>query len=238
MRLAITLGVMTVFGVIGSRAATNSRQQGAQTRIDSLTWLSGCWERRGQRGVTEEQWARPAGGTMRALTLVADRKGLLAADETVSTLSRRLVARGIESTPDSRRAYREMLFSTPGIGECISGVILHEETIRQRTAKGRAFPSLLAQQGIVPGIKVDAGKVPLALAPDDEVTVGLDGLAQRLDGYKAQGARFAKWRAVYHVSDTLPSRLAVEANAHALARYAAICQAQGVVPIEIGRAHV
>jgi fructose-bisphosphate aldolase class I len=166
-----------------------------------------------------------------AQALVADHKGLLAADETVSTLSRRLVARGIESTPDSRRAYREMLFSTPGIGECISGVILHEETIRQRTAKGWAFPGLLAHHGIVPGIKVDRGASPLSGALGEHITDGLDGLRDRVKDHAALGARFAKWRAVIVVSDTRPTRLCLRDNAHALGRYASICQEQGLVPI-------
>lgn len=166
-----------------------------------------------------------------AQALVVDGKGLLAADETVSRLSRRLVARGIESTPDSRRAYREMLFSTPGIGECISGVILHEEAIRQRTARGRAFPGLLAQQGIVPGITVDRGASRLSGSSGEHITEGLDGLRDRVRELAALGARFAKWRAVIVVSDTRPTRLCLRDNAHALGRYASICQEQGLVPI-------
>lgn len=163
--------------------------------------------------------------------LVQEGKGILAADESGPTIAKRFKAIGVESTESTRRAYRSTIFATPGLAQHISGIIFYEETLNQRADDGTPLPQRVAQQGIVPGIKVDAGKVPLALAPDDEVTEGLDGLAHRLDAYKAQGARFAKWRAVYHVSDTLPSRLAVEANAHALARYAAICQAQGVVPI-------
>jgi fructose-bisphosphate aldolase class I len=166
-----------------------------------------------------------------AQALVSDRKGLLAADETVSTLSRRLAARGIESTPDSRRAYREMLFTTPGIGECISGVILHDETIRQRSAKGSAFSGLLARQGLVSGIKVDRGASPLSGSSGEHITDGLDGLRDRVKEYAALGARFAKWRAVIVVSDTRPTRLCLRDNAHALARYAAICQELGLVPI-------
>ena len=166
-----------------------------------------------------------------AQALVADGKGLLAADETVSTLSRRLVARGIESTPDSRRAYREMLFSTPGIGGCISGVILHDETIRQGSAKGSTFAELLARQGIMPGIKVDRGASPLPGSSGEHITDGLDGLRDRVRDYAALGARFAKWRAVIVVSDTRPTPLCVRDNAHALARHAAICQAHGLVPI-------
>jgi fructose-bisphosphate aldolase class I len=163
--------------------------------------------------------------------LVRAGKGLLAADESSPTIAKRFKAVGVESTEESRRLWRSLLLSAPGLGEHISGVILYEETLLQRADDGTPLPQLLVRQGIVPGIKVDAGKIPLALAPGDEITQGLDGLAERLEGYKEQGARFAKWRAVYNVSDTLPSRLAVEANAQALARYAAICQQQGVVPI-------
>ena len=163
--------------------------------------------------------------------LVRPGKGILAADESGPTIAKRFKAIGVESTEENRRAYRELILGAPGLGEFISGVILYEETLGQRTVDGTPLPQLAARQGIVPGIKVDAGKIPLALAPGDEITQGLDGLAKRLDGYKEQGARFAKWRAVYNVSGTLPSRLAVEANAQALARYAAICQERGVVPI-------
>jgi fructose-bisphosphate aldolase class I len=163
--------------------------------------------------------------------LVRQGKGILAADESGPTIAKRFKAIGVESTEENRRAYRELILGAPGLGEFISGVILYEETLGQRTVDGTPLPQLAARQGIVPGIKVDAGKIPLALTPGDEITQGLDGLAKRLDGYKEQGARFAKWRAVYNVSGTLPSRLAVEANAQALARYAAICQERGVVPI-------
>ena len=163
--------------------------------------------------------------------LVQDGKGILAADESSPTIAKRFKAIGVDSTEANRRAYRSLIFATPGLGDFISGVILYEETLNQKADDGTPLPQLAARQGIVPGIKVDAGKIALALAPDDEVTEGLDGLGKRLEVYKSQGARFAKWRAVYHVSDTLPSSLAIEANAHALARYAAICQTQGVVPI-------
>jgi len=163
--------------------------------------------------------------------LVQRGKGILAADESSPTIAKRFKSIGVESMEENRRAYRHIMLSAPGLGEFISGVILFEETLGQRADDGTPLPQLAARQGIVPGIKVDAGKIPLALAPGDEITQGLDGLAKRLDGYKQQGARFAKWRAVYNVSDTLPSRLAVEANAEALARYAAICQELGVVPI-------
>lgn len=163
--------------------------------------------------------------------LVQKGKGILAADESGPTIAKRFKAIGVESTEENRRAYRALILGAPGLGEFVSGVILYEETLGQHADDGTPLPQLAARQGIVPGIKVDAGKIPLALAPGDEITQGLDGLAKRLAGYKQQGARFAKWRAVYNVSDTLPSRLAVEANAQALARYAAICQEQGVVPI-------
>ena len=158
-------------------------------------------------------------------------KGILAADESGPTIAKRFKAIGVESTEENRCAYRSLLLATPGLGDYISGVILYEETLAQRAGDGEALSALATRQGIVPGIKVDAGKIPLALSPGDEITQGLDGLAQRLEGYKQQGARFAKWRAVYNVSDLLPGRAAVLANAEALARYAAICQEAGVVPI-------
>ena len=163
--------------------------------------------------------------------IVQTGKGILAADESGPTIAKRFKTIGVESTEENRRAYRTLLLSTPGLGQYVSGVILYEETLTQRSDDGEPLPQLAARQGIVPGIKVDAGKIPLALAPGDEITQGLDGLAERLEGYKKHGARFAKWRAVYNVSDTLPGRAAIEANAEALARYAAICQEHGVVPI-------
>lgn len=163
--------------------------------------------------------------------LVQDGKGLLAADESGPTIAKRFKTIAVESTEENRRVWRTLLLSTPGLGEFVSGVILYEETLGQRADDGTPLPELAARQQIVPGIKVDAGKIPLALAPGDEITQGLDGLAARLDGYQRQGARFAKWRAVYNVSATLPGHAAIEANAEALARYAAICQEAGVVPI-------
>ena len=163
--------------------------------------------------------------------LVQKGKGILAADESSPTMAKRFKSIGVESTEENRRAYRCMLFATPGLGDFISGVILFEETLGQQADDGTPLPQLIARQGIVAGIKVDAGKIPLALAPGDEITQGLDGLASASTDTKQQGARFAKWRAVYKISDTLPSRPAIEANAEALARYAAICQEQGVVPI-------
>jgi fructose-bisphosphate aldolase class I len=166
-----------------------------------------------------------------AQALVAGGKGILAADETVPTVTKRLDALKIESTPDSRRAYREMFFTTPGIAEFISGVIMQDETIRQKNSQGTPLAELLAQQGIMPGIKVDNGAKALAGSPGENITEGLDGLRDRLKEYRERGARFAKWRAVIAVSDTLPSAACVNVNAHALARYAALCQEQGVVPI-------
>lgn len=159
-------------------------------------------------------------------------KGILAADESNPTMAKRLKAIDVESTEENRRSYRSLMLSTEGIGEFISGVILFEETLGQKGDDGTPLPEVAARNGVVPGIKVDKGKGLLAGAPGDEITKGLDGLDERLEGYKAQGARFAKWRCVYNISDTPhPSRLAVEANAEVLARYAAICQAQGIVPI-------
>jgi fructose-bisphosphate aldolase class I len=166
-----------------------------------------------------------------AQALVAGGKGILAADETVPTVTKRLDALQIHSTADSRRAYREMFFTTPGIAEYIGGVIMQDETIRQNSSKGTAMAGLLAEQGIVPGIKVDNGAKPLAGSPGENITEGLDGLRERLHEYREMGARFAKWRAVIAVSDTLPSAACVNVNAHALARYAVLCQEQGVVPI-------
>ena len=166
-----------------------------------------------------------------AATLVADGKGILAADESVATATRRFDTVGIRSTEQSRRAYREMLFTTPGAAEFISGVILYDETIRQKSSDGTPLAEVLSSQGIVPGIKVDTGAEPLAGAPEETVTEGLDGLRNRLLEYHGMGARFAKWRAVIRITDTLPSVACMSANAHALGRYAALCQEQHVVPI-------
>ncbi|WP_018403141.1 class I fructose-bisphosphate aldolase [Marinobacter gelidimuriae] len=163
--------------------------------------------------------------------LVQPGKGILAADESLPTIAKRFDAVGVESTEDKRREYRSLIFATPGLGEFVSGVILFEETLGQNSLDNVPITKLLESQGIVPGIKVDTGKKPLINAPGDEITYGLDGLDDRLEIYKNQGARFAKWRAVYNVSGTLPSRQAVEANAEMLARYAALCQSKGIVPI-------
>jgi len=163
--------------------------------------------------------------------LLASGKGILAADETVPTLTRRFDALGIGSTEDSRCAYREMLFATPGADEFISGAILQDETIHQKSSGGTPLAQVLSSQGILPGIKVDSGAKPLAGAPGESVTEGLDGLRDRLASYHGMGARFAKWRAVIRITDTLPSRACVGANAYALARYAALCQEQHLVPI-------
>ena len=163
--------------------------------------------------------------------LVQAGKGLLAADESGPTITKRFQRIGVESNEETRRAWRSLLLSTPGLGRFISGVILYDETLGQRAEDGTPLPELAARQGIVPGIKVDKGKLALAGAPGDEITEGLDELGKRLAGYRQQGARFAKWRAVFNVSDKLPGRVAVEANAQTLASYAAICQEAGVVPI-------
>jgi len=163
--------------------------------------------------------------------MVAPGKGVLAADESSGTITKRFQAIGVESTFDSRRAYRETLLTTPGLEEFVSGVILYDETIRQSTADGTPFPTLLADLGILPGIKVDTGAMDLAGAPGEKVTEGLDGLRGRIAEYVGLGARFAKWRAVITIGDHIPSDYCIEANAHALARYAALCQEGGLVPI-------
>ena len=158
-------------------------------------------------------------------------KGILAADESPKTNAKHFDSIGVASTEESRRTYRTLLFTAPGIAEYISGVILFEETLGQNADDGTPLPIVLARQGIVPGVKVDKGIVPLAHAPGDTITQGLDGLAERLRGYKAQGARFAKWREVYAIGGHNPTALGIEANAEMLARYAAVCQEEGFVPI-------
>jgi len=163
--------------------------------------------------------------------LTAPGKGILAADEGAGTIEKRLKAVNVASTEEARRDYRELLFSTPGLGGFISGVILFEETLKQKSAAGLPLPGLLKVQGIVPGIKVDMGTVLLPNFPGETATQGLDGLAQRLSEYKQLGARFAKWRAVIHIGTGIPTPRAIASNAHALARYAAICQEQALVPI-------
>jgi fructose-bisphosphate aldolase class I len=166
-----------------------------------------------------------------ARELVAEGKGILAADESDGTIKKRFDSIGIESTEESRRAYRELLFTTEGAEEFISGVILFDETIRQSTADGTPFPKLLESKGIIPGIKVDKGAKPLALTDGETITEGLDGLRDRLEEYRGLGARFAKWRATYSIAEAKPSEYCVWTNAHALARYAALCQEAGLVPI-------
>jgi fructose-bisphosphate aldolase class I len=166
-----------------------------------------------------------------ARALVAPGKGILAADESDSTIKKRFDSIGIESTEDHRRAYRDMLFTTKGAEEHISGVILFDETIRQSAHDGTPFPKLLESKGIIPGIKVDVGAKPLANAPGETVTEGLDGLRERLAEYRDLGARFAKWRATYFIGADTPSQYAIWTNAHALARYAGLCQEAGIVPI-------
>ena len=166
-----------------------------------------------------------------AKLLVAPGKGILAADESTGTIGKRFAALGIENTEDNRRDYREMLFSAPGASEHISGVILYDETLRQRASDGGTIVDLLTGRGIIPGIKVDTGVHALAGAPGEVVTEGLDGLRGRLDEYREIGARFAKWRAVLEIGRETPSRYCIEVNSHALARYAALCQEAGLVPI-------
>jgi fructose-bisphosphate aldolase, class I len=166
-----------------------------------------------------------------AKALVADDKGILAADESSGTIKSRFDSISLESNEENRRAYRDMLFTTPGLEEFVSGVILYDETLRQSSADGTPFAKLLAGKGIIPGIKVDTGAKDLAGAPGEKVTEGLDGLRERLQEYKSLGARFAKWRAVITIGDGIPSDYCIATNAHALGRYAALCQEQGLVPI-------
>ncbi|NJD62230.1 MAG: fructose-bisphosphate aldolase class I [Deltaproteobacteria bacterium] len=166
-----------------------------------------------------------------ARSLVAAGKGILAADESAPTIEKRLKAVGVPSTEENRRAYRDLLFTTPGISEFVSGVILFDETIRQKSADGTPFPEVLSRQGILPGIKVDKGTRPLARFPEEKITEGLDGLGERLAEYRDRGARFAKWRAVISIGSGIPTRFCLKAHAHLLARYAALCQEAGLAPI-------
>jgi fructose-bisphosphate aldolase class I len=166
-----------------------------------------------------------------ALALVAEGKGILAADESGGTIKKRFDGIQVESTEANRRDYRELLFTTPDVGDHISGVILFDETLRQDAANGTPLVEVLQDAGIIPGIKVDTGAKPLAGHPEETVTEGLDGLRERLEEYAELGARFAKWRAVYRIGETAPSAACISANAHALARYAALCQEAGLVPI-------
>jgi fructose-bisphosphate aldolase class I len=166
-----------------------------------------------------------------AAAMVAKGKGILAADESSGTCESRFKAVGVPCTEENRRAYRGLLFTTPGIEQFISGVILYDETIRQKTNDGVPFADYLAGKGIIPGIKVDTGAKPLALCPGEKVTEGLDGLRERLAEYFRLGARFAKWRAVITIGEGIPTHTCLYANAHALARYAALCQEASIVPI-------
>ncbi|GLZ56018.1 class I fructose-bisphosphate aldolase [Actinomycetospora sp. NBRC 106378] len=166
-----------------------------------------------------------------ARTMVSDRRGILAADESVGTMSKRLEGVGVEPTEENRRRYRELLLTTAGLSDSISGAILSDETFRQELSDGTTFPAALAERGVLAGIKVDTGATPLAGAPDEKITEGLDGLRGRLEEYVDLGASFTKWRAVFSIGDGLPSARAIHANAHALARYAGLCQEAGLVPI-------
>ncbi len=168
-------------------------------------------------------------GTAKAM--VADDKGLLAMDESNPTCNKRFAKLGIPQTVEARRDYRELIVTTPKLGECISGVILYDETIRQQKKDGTSFVKIITDAGIIPGIKVDTGAKDLAVHPGEKITEGLDGLRKRLAEYSQMGARFAKWRAVIAVGEGMPSRGCIEANAQALARYAALCQEAGLVPV-------
>ena len=163
--------------------------------------------------------------------MVADDRGLLAADESTGTIGKRLDSIGAENTEDNRRDYRELLFRAEGLGKSISGAILYDETLRQSAADGASLVSILQGQGIIPGIKVDTGAKELPGSQGEKITEGLDGLPARVEEYVGLGARFAKWRAVITIGDHIPSRHCIHTNAHALARYAKICQEGGLVPI-------
>lgn len=165
------------------------------------------------------------------LEIAARGKGILAADESTGTIAKRFDAINIESSENNRRDYREMLFTTHGLSDYISGVILYEETLGQKAKDGTPLVEILRKNNIIPGIKVDTGLTTLPGTDGEKVTQGLDGLAQRLASYKEMGARFAKWRAVFNITSTKPSRLAIDTNANLLARYAALCQEAGIVPI-------
>ncbi|HWW32935.1 MAG TPA: class I fructose-bisphosphate aldolase [Steroidobacteraceae bacterium] len=166
-----------------------------------------------------------------ANAMVAKGKGILAADESSGTIKKRFDGIRLDSTEEHRRTYREMLFTAPGAAQAVSGVILYDETIHQKTRDGTPFPEYLARHGMIPGIKVDLGAKPLAGFPGETITEGLDGLRERLVAYHGLGARFAKWRAVIDIGAGIPTAFAIEANAHALARYAALCQENDIVPI-------
>jgi fructose-bisphosphate aldolase class I len=166
-----------------------------------------------------------------ANALIADNKGLLAMDESNPTCDRRFAALGIPETVENRRRWRELIVTTPGLRECISGAILYDETIRQQSLDGIPFINILISAGIIPGIKVDIGAKDMAGHKGEKITEGLDGLRARLEEYLSMGARFAKWRGVIALGNGLPSKACIEANAHALARYAALCQEVGLVPI-------
>ena len=166
-----------------------------------------------------------------ARSIVADHKGVLAADESTGTIKKRFDSIGVESTEESRRAYRNLLFTTPGFEDYVGGVILYDETIRQSSDDGTPFAELLASKGVVPGIKVDTGAKDLAGHPGEKVTEGLDGLRERFAEYHELGARFSKWRAVITIGDGIPTDACIHVNAHALARYAALSQEAEIVPI-------
>jgi fructose-bisphosphate aldolase class I len=166
-----------------------------------------------------------------AKVMLAEGKGLLAMDESTPTCNKRFEKMGIPQTEETRRSYRELIVTTPGLGEFISGIILYDETIRQSGKDGTPLVKVITDAGIIPGIKVDTGAKDMAGHPDEKITEGLDGLGDRLAEYSHMGARFAKWRAVITIADGIPTRGCIEANAHALARYAALCQETGLIPI-------
>jgi fructose-bisphosphate aldolase, class I len=216
-----------VAGIAGSPLLSTRRGMMAGSRVSSLM----SEEPGGLTRVWGEERGEMADNAQTAAALVGSGKGILATDESVSTMNARLAAAGVASTAENRRAYRELLVTTPYLSEGVIGVILCDETFRQRLDDGQTFPDALADRGLFPGIKVDTGAKLLAGAPGEKVTEGLDGLRERLAEYAVLGARFAKWRAVFPIGDATPSWRGVRANAHALTRYASLCQEAGLVPI-------
>src|SRR5918994_5303635 len=222
---------MTTVSAAGRRSLSQGMQRSGWGGERVRVGLAGSAKRLASRAESRRD-DRPM-EAMRETTrvLVAPGKGILAADETTGTIGKRFDQIGVESNEENRRAYRQMLFTTPGVGEHISGAILYDETIRQATDDGTRFAELLEKAGVIPGIKVDLGAKPLAFFPGATVTEGLDGLRERLAEYRELGARFAKWRATYLIGDGRPTDVAVLANGHTMARYAALCEEAGIVPI-------
>src|SRR5262249_36958105 len=228
MRLSDDAGcglALVRFAILGARFAGCCLFTGG---LDAMPVHAPSW---GKPSRWRDEAMNPTELARVANAMVARGKGILAADESTGTIKKRFDTIKLESNPENHRAYRDLLFTTPGMAESISGVIMFDETIRQKTRDGVPFPQYLAKLGVIPGIKVDEGAKPLANFPGETITEGLDGLRQRLTEYRGLGARFAKWRGVIDISPTIPTPYGIEANAQALARYAALCQESDIVPI-------